>query len=62
MIVFERALICAAVVLSGSAATAQRVRFENSANALFQGCKAATQNEKLSLLYIQLPSQVIATA
>ena len=48
MIVFERALICAAVVLSGSAATAQKVRFENSANALFQGCKAATQNEKLS--------------
>jgi hypothetical protein len=29
MIVFERALICAAVVLSGSAATAQKVRFEN---------------------------------
>src|ERR1700758_4391700 len=47
MIVFERALICAAIVLSGSAATAQKVPYENSANALFQGCKAATQNEKL---------------
>jgi hypothetical protein len=47
MIVFERALICAAIVLSGSAATAQKVGFENSANALFQGCKAAAQNEKV---------------
>jgi Ssp1 endopeptidase immunity protein Rap1a len=47
MTIFVRALICAAVVLSGSPATAQKVPFENSANALFQGCKAATQNEKL---------------
>jgi Rap1a immunity proteins len=47
MIIFERALICAAIILSGSAATAQKVPFENSATALFQGCKAATQNEKL---------------
>ena len=47
MTVFVRTLICAAVVLSGSAATAQKVRFENSAKALVQGCKAAAQNKKV---------------